>query len=104
MKLIDVTGGTDTDTSGDIICDAYTKSETRKGFDLDAIGVIHHNPIQIAPGDVNGDRIVDMSDAVLALKLIAGISEDNIYAEADGNGDGKIGIQEVLFILRKMAD
>ncbi|MCP4352372.1 MAG: PEP-CTERM sorting domain-containing protein [Desulfobacterales bacterium] len=104
VKLIDVKGGTDTDTSGDIIYDAYTKSETRKGFDLDAIGVMHHNPIQIALGDVNGDKIVDLSDVVLALKLSAGVSENNIYAEADANGDGKIGIQEVIFILRKMSD
>ncbi|MCP4105698.1 MAG: hypothetical protein GY749_09195 [Desulfobacteraceae bacterium] len=52
-------------------------------------------------GDINGDGRVDMTDAVLALKILAGIKPANIHT-ADVNGDNKIGIDEVIFILRKV--
>ncbi len=61
-----------------------------------------HKAVQITSGDVNGDGIVDLSDAILALKVLAVISEEDIYTEADVNNDGNIGIEEILFILRSV--
>lgn len=47
---------------------------------------------------------VDLGDAILALKVMAGIeSPANIHAEADINSDGKIGLAEVVYILQKTA-
>ncbi|MCP4344865.1 MAG: hypothetical protein GY795_04985, partial [Desulfobacterales bacterium] len=57
----------------------------------------------VMPGDVNGDNTVDLTDAVLGLKVLAGADTDDaeIHAEADVDGDGKIGMDDILYILRK---
>ncbi len=53
------------------------------------------------PGDLNDDGKADLQDAILALKVIAGIvPPENIRADADINGDNKIGFEEVIYILR----
>jgi subtilisin family serine protease len=58
----------------------------------------------VLKGDVNGDSIIDLADAILCLKMMSGkASASEIYTEADVNGDGKIGLAEVLYILQKAA-
>ncbi len=58
----------------------------------------------VGKGDVNYDGQVNVTDAVLALQVIAGISPQQIvYKEADVNSDGKIGLAEVIYILQKAA-
>lgn len=55
----------------------------------------------IEPGDVDGNGIVELNDAILALKVLSGVSaSDPVFVEADVNNDGKIGIEEVIFILQ----
>ncbi|MCP4352366.1 MAG: hypothetical protein GY795_43460, partial [Desulfobacterales bacterium] len=58
----------------------------------------------VMPGDVNGDNTVDLTDAVLGLKVLAGADTDDaeIHAGADVDGDGKIGMDDILYILRKV--
>jgi hypothetical protein len=53
--------------------------------------------------DGDSDVDVDLADAVLALKIMIGLNPDDVHADADMNGDGKIGLQEVIFILQKTA-
>jgi len=59
------------------------------------------DPIQIQGGDVNRDGDVTMKDAILSLQAITdkivsfGISDDI-------NGDGNIGMEEVLFLLKTL--
>jgi hypothetical protein len=60
-------------------------------------------------GDINGDRTVDLTDALLALKIINGLDAIGIladYAEsgADVNGDGRIGVEEVIYALQAVAE
>ena len=56
-------------------------------------------PVQ--KGDVNGDGNVDLTDAILAVQIVSGITPTQaVYAGADVNGDGKIGIEEVIYILQ----
>jgi len=58
------------------------------------------------PGDVNDDgAAAGLADAILALKIVcaADLKEANISVAADTDGDKKIGIHEVLYILRKLA-
>ncbi len=57
-------------------------------------------------GDINGDGIVDFSDLILALKIMAGIDlapDVTIQLQADVNNDGKIGMAEAIFIIQDIA-
>ena len=54
-------------------------------------------------GDINGDRAVDLLDAVLALQLFCSLTPDGVNKDADVNGDGKIGLQDVIYILQKVS-
>ncbi len=57
---------------------------------------------QVLSGDVDGNKSIQLRDAILALKTLAGI-DANVIRDADVNGDGKIGMAEVLYILRDIA-
>ncbi|NJL59315.1 MAG: hypothetical protein HC887_06390 [Desulfobacteraceae bacterium] len=48
---------------------------------------------------------MDLADAVLTLQILSGIHTGNqtISQDADVNGDGKIGIEELIYILQKTA-
>ncbi len=52
--------------------------------------------------DVNGDGKFDLADAVTALRVVAGQTPSNVSAVADVNNDGRIGIEEVLYIFREL--
>ena len=57
------------------------------------------------PGDVNGDCQVDLTDAVLAFEVVIGLEPgEPVLVGADVNGDGKIGVAEVLYILQVIAN
>jgi hypothetical protein len=54
----------------------------------------------IAPGDVDGDGLVDLKDAILALRITAATGPTaGLPQEADVDGDTIIGIAEAIFIL-----
>jgi hypothetical protein len=60
-------------------------------------------------GDINGDRAVDLKDALLAFRVInrkalpEGLSP---YGEkgVDVNGDGKVGLAEAVYILKALSE
>jgi len=55
-------------------------------------------------GDTNGDGNVDLTDALLALQVLAGLEPSTtVQKEADVNGDDKIGLEEVFYILQQVA-
>jgi len=54
-------------------------------------------------GDVNGDRVVDMADAILALQILSRETSTTVYKEACIDGDGIIGLPEALYIMQKVA-
>ncbi|MCP4352538.1 MAG: hypothetical protein GY795_44330 [Desulfobacterales bacterium] len=72
--------------------------------DVFAVGnsgtVIHYSPYAGLPGDVDGNGVVNLGDAVLALKVMAGIGTGAVSLKADVNGDAGIGTEEVSYILR----
>jgi hypothetical protein len=55
-------------------------------------------------GDVNGDAVVDLKDAVMALQVLSGITpQDTIFSAADIDGDKKIGMAEAIYAIQKAA-
>ncbi|GEM_PF-4779532 len=59
-------------------------------------------------GDISGDHVLNLSDAILALKASAGADMSGIRADyalsgVDANGDSRAGIEEVIYILRRIA-
>jgi hypothetical protein len=56
-------------------------------------------------GDIDGNGFVTLADAILALQVMSGITPSqptNLYA--DVNGDGRIGMAEVIYVLQKAAE
>jgi len=55
--------------------------------------------------DINGDELINLSDAVLALQISTGYNDPNYkdYVNADINGDGVIGTEEAIYILRYLS-
>ncbi len=51
--------------------------------------------------DLNGDNSVDLMDTIIALKILTAENIQNLPLGVDINGDGKIGMEEVLAILRE---
>ncbi len=55
----------------------------------------------ISAGDVNNDKSVNVVDPILAFKIAAGTRTSSPVIEAsDVKGEGVIGIEEDLYILR----
>jgi hypothetical protein len=73
------------------------------GYGEDCSFTVACTPATCLPGDVNGDGRVDLTDAMLVLRILAGIPVGNVNLNADLNGDGKIGLAELGYILQKAA-
>jgi hypothetical protein len=55
-------------------------------------------------GSVDGDCVVELSDAILALQISAGITPSApVTLQADVDGNDRIGLAEVIYILQVMA-
>ena len=55
-------------------------------------------------GDVNGDGVVNISDAVALLRYLAGDESVNIIiGNSDMNGDGTVNISDAVTLLRRLA-
>ncbi len=67
-----------------------------------AVGVY---TIDLADGDLSGEGEVNLADAIIVLKALTGIEPATVfYLSADVNEDGKIGMEEFIFILQKVAN
>lgn len=51
-------------------------------------------------GDINNDGLVDPTDTIQALQVVVGQSPANLNFYQDINGDGKIGMEEVIYSLQ----
>jgi hypothetical protein len=51
---------------------------------------------------INNDNRVNLTDAIIALSIVTGAGARDLSPEADVNGDEKIGLEEVLYILENI--
>jgi len=58
----------------------------------------------VAMGDVNGDGVIDLIDVIRVLHCLTGQSDEQLYRAADINGDGKLGLEELLYAMKKVAE
>ena len=58
---------------------------------------------EIIVGDINDDGNVNLTDAILALQVMAELQPATVYKEADVNGDGNIGAAEAIYILQRLS-
>ncbi|MFC1856698.1 hypothetical protein ACFL9U_01580 [Thermodesulfobacteriota bacterium] len=88
------------DAGGDNDSDTYTNiEEYQAGSDPNS-----SDSIPPDAGDITGDGIIDLQDAILALQILVGIeSESRAYTQADISGDSRIGIEEMIYIMQKTA-
>ncbi len=56
-------------------------------------------------GDLDGDKKLTLTDALMALKLIAGdaLTIPVSHSDADMNEDDRIGSEEAVYILKRIA-
>jgi len=70
---------------------------------VDPISITRHDIYllpQRIPGDLNNDGVIDLTDAILAGYVLTNIDwSDHILFFSDISNDGKIGIEEMIYIL-----
>ena len=60
---------------------------------------------QVAIGDINDDTNLDLVDAILAIQILSRTTSGQIvYKSCDVNGDGKIGLEEAIYILQRLSE
>jgi hypothetical protein len=85
--------------------DGYVTSETGEivvGSDNAARLDIQLSPVK--PGDIDGSGSIDLADAIAALRVLAGVEMSvRPHIKADVNADGRIGLEEVIYVLGKIS-
>ena len=61
------------------------------------------NSYPVVAGDVNGDKIVDIKDLILSLKIITDTNNSKILIGSDVNNNGKIGTEDAIYILQHLS-
>jgi hypothetical protein len=54
---------------------------------------------QLMAGDINGDLMIDLGDAILALQVVADLNPSGVHL-GDANADGKVGLAEAIYVLQ----
>jgi hypothetical protein len=57
----------------------------------------------LTPGDADGSGDIDLADAILVLRISCNEPVSGVSTGADISNDSKIGIEEAVYILRKLA-
>ena len=51
-------------------------------------------------GDLNGDDVIELKDAIMALRICVRLDTATSYLDADATGDGRIGMDDGIYILK----
>lgn len=61
--------------------------------------------IPLALGDIDGSGTIDLKDAILACHITSEVTPaEPGYKDSDVNGDGKIGIEDAIYVLQSVAE
>ncbi len=66
-----------------------------------AVNIDDDSAVCDVTGDIDGNGFVDLGDAILGLRILAGI-DYSVNIACDVSGEGRISIEEVLYALRKV--
>ncbi len=99
LKITPVTG----QYGSAVITLKATDSDGLIGTASIAVQVSNQLPPGTLAGDIDGNGFVDLADAIVVLRILNNISVSYVNQNADVNGDGKIGIEELIYILQKVA-
>ncbi len=94
--IVDIDGGTN-------YVDLFIGSDTNDPYSGGSIGLRYFQEIGTTPGDYDNDTDVDLADAILALKIVAGISDGTTIALDNRISGESIGLEEAIFALREVA-
>ena len=66
------------------------------------------NGLVILKGDIDGDGFITIQDGIIALQLIVGqspegIRNDYVSSNTDVDGNSKVGLSEVIYIIQVVA-
>ncbi len=92
------------DASADRVYDISENFQFSVNGQYGSVAAPENLTVLSGPGDVNHLGGVNLEDAILALKVITGINNTEVFTDADVNNDGKIGIQEAIYILQVVAE
>jgi uncharacterized repeat protein (TIGR01451 family) len=87
--------GSITNTAG-VVTDSLDPDETNNG-------VTATTRIMPKRGDFNGDDALDLKDAIMALRICVRLQTDTPFLGADATGDKRIGMDDIVFILKSLA-
>lgn len=79
---------------------SFSSSEQLRGFVDSWYEILLAEESQGATGDINGNGVIEMIDAVLALRMAMNIVEPYNVSEGDINGNGAIDMFDAVVILR----
>ena len=80
----------------------YTATDGWKEFKT-IIEVEFDEPVVEVPGDLNGDKTIDVGDIMSVINFMAGLGGDMPLEQADVNGDGSVDVGDVMYIINLMA-
>jgi len=80
----------------------YTATDGWKEFKT-IIEVEFDEPVVEVPGDLNGDKTIDVGDIMAVINVMAGQGGDMTLEQADVNGDGSVNVGDIMAIINLMA-
>ncbi|QTA85225.1 choice-of-anchor Q domain-containing protein [Desulfonema magnum] len=83
--------------------DTEAPDSDQRGLGREQTDIGAYEYVVTEPGNIDGTGTTDLKDAILALKVTAGMPAGTISLNADVNRDRKIGLAEVIFILGKVS-
>ncbi len=80
--------------------DIFNKDHENQTFQIEN-GTIQIKKLR--PGDINGDGSVNINDALLLLRYVCELDQDQVLGNPDVTGDGKVNNKDVVTLLRFVA-